>query len=208
MSILEHPEIRKLRNALRGRRAVPFADEKMRRAAVALIFRAGADGDPELLFIKRAEYPGDPWSGHIAFPGGRREAQDASLAETVVRETREETGIDLAAHGEIIGELDELQPQSIRLPDLAVAPFAAVLYGSPDIELATEVASAFWVPLRSLHDSTLWRETEVSGRDYRMTRRAFHHEGQVIWGITERIITQLLALLDSQSPQSGGLQKS
>ena len=194
MSIVEHPDIKRLRSALRGRKPVPFHDAQMRRAAVALIFRAGSDGDPELLFIKRAEYPGDPWSGHVAFPGGRREAQDASLAETAIRETREETGIDLAKHGGIIGELDELQPQSVRLPELVVAPFVALLYETPALELAAEVASVFWVPLRSLHDTELWRDTEVSGKGYRITRRAFHHEGHVIWGITERIIAQLLAL--------------
>ena len=132
MSILEHPEIKKLERVLRERAPMPFADTAMRRAAVALILRAGADENPELLFIKRAEYPGDPWSGHVAFPGGRREEQDASLAETASRETREETGIDLSAHGEIIGGLDELQPQSIRLPELVVAPFVAVLQQCDD----------------------------------------------------------------------------
>jgi len=197
MSILEQPDIRRLRTALSGREAAAFPDEEMRRAAVALIFRAGEDGEPELLFIKRAEYPGDPWSGHIAFPGGRREAQDSSLAETAIREAREETGIDLSKQGEIIGELDELQPQSIRLPALVVAPFVAVLRETPELDLAGEVASAFWVPLRSLHEDGLWRDTEVSGKDYRMTRRAFHHEGHVIWGITERIIAQLLSVLNA-----------
>ena len=63
-------------------------------------------------------------------------------------------------------------------------------------QVAGEVASAFWVPLRSLHDGGLWRDTEVTGKGFRMTRRAFHHEGHVIWGITERIIAQLLSLLE------------
>lgn len=196
MSILEHPDIRKIRAALKSRAVVPFPDAKMKRAAVALIFRAGADGEPELLFIKRAEFPGDPWSGQIAFPGGRREEGDASLAETAIRETREETGLDIAGLGEIIGGLDELQPQSVRLPELVVAPYVAVVSNVPEQALTSEVASAFWLPLRSLHDSERWRDTEVSGRGFTMTRRAFHHEGHVIWGITERIIAQLLALLE------------
>ena len=95
--ILTHPTIVKLRSSLGERRPLEADDEAgVRRAAVALIFHAGEEGSPELLFIKRAEYPGDPWSGQIAFPGGREERGDASLRETAIRETREETGIDLS----------------------------------------------------------------------------------------------------------------
>ena len=195
MSILEHPDIIRIREALSAHSPKLYSDSSMRRAAVAIIFRAGADGEPELLFIKRAEYEGDPWSGQIAFPGGRREEQDASLEETAIRETREETALDIAASGRIIGALDEVQPQSVRLPELVVAPFVAVVNDVPPFTLAGEVASAFWVPLRSLHVGDAWRDTEVSGRGFRMTKRAFHHEGHVIWGLTERIIAQLLALL-------------
>lgn len=195
MNILEHPEIVRIRDALSTRTAQLYSDSAMKRAAVAITFRIGAGGEPELLFIKRAEYEGDPWSGQIAFPGGRREAQDSSLEETAIRETREETGLDIAASGRIIGALDEVQPQSVRLPELVVAPFVAVVDKVPPLTLAGEVASAFWVPLESLHAGDSWRDTEVSGRGYRMTKRAFHHEGHVIWGLTERIIAQLLALL-------------
>ena len=63
-------------------------------AAVALILRALPD-DLELLLIKRARDPRDPWSGHMALPGGRRDAADPDLASTAVRETLEETGVEL-----------------------------------------------------------------------------------------------------------------
>ena len=193
--MLEHPDILRLREALDARTPQLYSDSAMKRAAVAITFRAGEGGEPELLFIKRAEYPGDPWSGQIAFPGGRREAHDSSLEETAIRETREETGLDIGASGQIIGALDEVQPQSVRLPELVVAPFVAVVDEVPPLTLAGEVASAFWVPLQSLHVGDAWRDTEVTGRGYRMTKRAFHHDGHVIWGLTERIIAQLLALL-------------
>jgi 8-oxo-dGTP pyrophosphatase MutT (NUDIX family) len=42
--------------------------------------------EAELLLIRRAEHPSDPWSGHMALPGGRNDPQDTSLYETVVRE--------------------------------------------------------------------------------------------------------------------------
>ena len=97
--LLAHPDIVRLTSSLESHKALRADMESgVRRAAVALIFRAGADGAPELLFIKRAEYPADPWSGQIAFPGGREEPTDGELIQTAVRETREETGLDLAAH--------------------------------------------------------------------------------------------------------------
>ena len=58
----------------------PFA------AAVAAILRQAPSG-LEVLFIKRAERDGDPWSGHMAFPGGRREPHDSDLYSTALRET-------------------------------------------------------------------------------------------------------------------------
>jgi 8-oxo-dGTP pyrophosphatase MutT (NUDIX family) len=197
MPILEHPEIIRIGEALSKRTPELFSNAAMKRAAVALIFREATDGEPELLFIRRAEYPGDPWSGHVAFPGGRREAGDTSLEETAIRETREETGIDLASDGKIIGQLDELQPQSIRLPELVVMPFVAVVNEPPSLTLTSEVAAAFWIPLSSLRDSDSWRDTEVMGSGFRLTKRAYHHEDHVIWGITERIVAQLISLIDS-----------
>ena len=55
----------------------------LRWAAIALILRLGSLGEPELLMIKRAEHAGDPWSGHIACPGGRAEPGDKDLEEVL-----------------------------------------------------------------------------------------------------------------------------
>src|SRR4029077_2882857 len=74
-ALLELPDVRRLRAALAARPGVRIdADDVRRLAAIALVLRPGVgvgmEGDPELLMIKRAEAEGDPWSGHIACPGG------------------------------------------------------------------------------------------------------------------------------------------
>ncbi len=196
-ALLDHPDLVKLRSALESRRAVGAdKEEGTRRAAVALIIRAGEDGAPELLFIKRAEYPADPWSGQIAFPGGREEAGDPTLTDTAIRETREETGIDLVRDGTVIGTLDDLRPQAVRLPAVIVRPYVVLLHRFEPLLLSDEVALAFWIPLAAFKNAPSWRDTAVLARGIQLNARAFHHEGQVIWGMTERILAQLLALLD------------
>lgn len=195
-ALLVDPDVLKLRAALESREARGSEEEEgVRKAAVALIFRAGEDGAPEILFIKRAEYPGDPWSGQVAFPGGREELGDASLADTATRETREETGIDLARDGTFIGTLDDLRPRVMRLPDVIVRPYVVLLERYEPLILSHEVAFAFWIPLRALNHPESWRDTQILARGIQLNARAFHHEGHTIWGMTERILGQLLALL-------------
>ena len=48
-----------------------------KRAAVAISVRSGVSG-PEILMIQRAVRQGDPWSGHMGFPGGRKDESAAS----------------------------------------------------------------------------------------------------------------------------------
>jgi len=195
-ALLAHPDVVKLRLALESRRGVRAEKESgVRRAAVALIIRAGAGGEPELLFIKRAEYPADPWSGQVAFPGGREESDDPTLADTAIRETREETGIDLVRDATMLGTLDDLRPQTARLPAVIVRPYVLLLNRFEPLVLSDEVALAFWVPLAAFKQAPMWRDTDVLARGVQLNIRGFHHEGHVIWGMTERILAQLLALL-------------
>ena len=195
-AILRHPLIASLQDSLQKRGTVEAPEELgVRKAAVALIFRAGEDGSPELLFIKRAEYPGDPWSGQIAFPGGREESGDTSLQETATRETREETGLDLAREGTVIGVLDDLRPRHIRLPAIVVRPYVAVVDRTEPLELSSEVALAFWIPFGALAHAESWREDTVVARGAQINARVFKHQDHVIWGMTERILAQLLEMV-------------
>lgn len=194
--LLAEPMVQRIRAALEAHSPVPADEEEgVRRAAVALIFRLGADG-LELLLIKRAEYPGDPWSGQVAFPGGREEPGDSSLVETAVRETREETGIDIGRDGMLLGTLDDLRPRAVRLPAIVVRPFVAILDRDQRLELSAEVALAFWVPFGALAEPDSWREDTVFARGIQLNARVFRHQDHVVWGITERILTQLLMLLE------------
>ena len=196
-ALLTNPHMARLQSALAAHHAIEVNEAGVRRAAVSLIFRAGEEGRPELLFIKRAEYQGDPWSGQVAFPGGREEHGDASLSDTAIRETREETGIDLGRDGRIIGTLDDLYPRSVRLPSISVRPFVFALERSEPLTLSAEVALAFWIPFGSLATTDAWREDTVFASGIQLNARVFRHQDHVIWGLTERILAQLIGLVGS-----------
>jgi 8-oxo-dGTP pyrophosphatase MutT (NUDIX family) len=166
------------------------------RAAVALVLRAGHSG-VDILLIKRAEREGDPWSGHVALPGGREDPADRSLEETAIRETREETGLDLSQRGEILGTLDDLGPRSMPRAIL-VRPFVALLRQDAPLQLSDEVAAAFWVPLGELTAPGAITETTVRVGGAERTVTSFLHGDYVVWGMTERILRQLLELLDAR----------
>ena len=196
--LAEHKVIVRLERSLRERPGAQLAlMEPVKRAAVALIVRG--DGERlEVLMIKRASYEGDPWSGHVALPGGRREPGDASLEATAIRETREETGVDLAEQGRIIGRLDELRPATPVLPQIFIAPYVALLGSDAPMTLSAEVDAAFWVPLSALQDRAAWSDVQLEVRGVRRTFPAFLHGDHVIWGLTERILQQFLTRLEDQ----------
>lgn len=193
---LAHEDVRRLAQSLRDRpgRLVAPRTEERRAAIVALLRPAGAD-DLEILMIKRAEYDGDPWSGHVAFPGGRQEPGDDDLARTAIRETFEETGIDIASSGTILGALDELAPRTPVLPPLIVRPYVAVV--GPEVEPgeSDEVERAFWVPLAALRTPAQWIETTVQVRGGDRIVPSFRHGEFTVWGLTERALRDLMVRL-------------
>jgi ADP-ribose pyrophosphatase YjhB (NUDIX family) len=133
-------------------------------AAVAVLFDGGS-----ILLIKRKERPGDPWSGDIAFPGGFRKG-DETGEQTASRECVEESGI-MPAEMKFLGRFSSLHGNvSVN------AYFSRV--GRSDPAPGEEVQSAFWAPVTELADS---------GGSYRWG-------GHVIWGLTYRIIRQLLSI--------------
>lgn len=178
----------------------PVADDTgpARPAAVAILLREEA-GDVQVLFIRRADYELDPWSGQVAFPGGRQEPGDRDLLETAFRETEEELGADLRSHAELLGRLDDLRSRTVKLPNVYVRPFVMVVSELEDFQLSPEVADAFWVPMSVLTSAASWQSTTVSARGLTFDVDACHFEGRVIWGMTERILSQLLTLASDPS---------
>ncbi len=194
------PELRRLAAALAAQPGALVTltanDPEPRRAAVAVVLHlAPGAATPAVLFVKRAEYAGDPWSGHVAFPGGRAEPGDATPWDTAARETWEETGIDLRRNAHLLGTLDELYPRTPTLPPIIVRPHVVVASAPEPLALSDELAGGFWVPLDHLAQPGVDRLSTVSARDELLVVPSFVVDGQTIWGMTERILRQLLARL-------------
>jgi 8-oxo-dGTP pyrophosphatase MutT (NUDIX family) len=157
-------------------------------AAVALIV---VPNPAALLLIRRAEHPGDPWSGHMALPGGRRSPTDITLCDTAMRESLEEVGVQLEP-SQCIGTLDDVAPRTPVLPPIAVRPYVFALPNRPSLIPNPEVASTHWIPLETLLHPDTYRPVHVDIRGEQRTVDAFLLENAVVWGMTERILTSLL----------------
>lgn len=203
--ISHDPRLAAIREAL-SRRPPLRADAPpaVPRAGVALLVRPAPAG-LELLLIRRAEREGDPWSGHMAFPGGRTQPGDADAAATAARETREEVGIDPEGDGEWLGALDDLAPRSGVLR-IVVSPHVFAVPASAEPVPNHEVEAAFWVPLRELADPAAQTEYlyEVEGQDP-LRFPGFGTRGHVVWGMTHRMLSQFLETISTlDTPHGGG----
>jgi 8-oxo-dGTP pyrophosphatase MutT (NUDIX family) len=157
-------------------------------AAVAVLLALGPDS---ILLIRRAERAGDPWSGHIGLPGGRPHLDDVDPCATAIRETAEEVGVTLS-RAQRIGQLDDVWPRT-ELPQVVVVrPFVFALSGKVPLVTNHEVAEAFWVPVTQLRDPAIYRQTELIVRGRQLVFPAYHLGSAMVWGLTERIITQVL----------------
>lgn len=185
------PTWERLRRALSSRPPVEVAPPLASRAAVALILRDGAAGI-ELLFIRRAEHPQDPWSGQMAFPGGRAEAADPDLHATAVRETAEEIGLDLRHAAEPLGALDEVRAMARMRPmDLTILPFVFRLQSPADLRLSDEVRSVHWLPLAAILGADLRSTMEYAHEGTALRFPCVRVDELVIWGLTYRMLVEL-----------------
>ncbi|PYP12488.1 MAG: CoA pyrophosphatase [Gemmatimonadetes bacterium] len=182
-----------VRRALRDHRPQVADAPDARPAAVALVLLEGEQG-LEILLIRRAERADDPWSGQIALPGGRYDCGDRDLEATAIRETREETGVDLSG-AERLGVLDDLYPRTPALPPVVVRPFVFALARRSPLVPSDEVQRAFWLPLQRLTDPAVRREVTLTVQGVERTFPAYLvADDALIWGLTERILTPFLHL--------------
>lgn len=199
---MSHPEagefaalLQRLQGRLLQLERLSIESARVAQAAVTVILRPAAD-EAQALIIKRAEHPRDPWSGHLALPGGRVDASDADLLATAARETLEEIGLDLFAGGAFLGRLPKLKPQSPRLPQIEITPFVALAPPEINLQFSAEVADAFWISLHGLHRTGMSSRftLEIEGSEHSWP--AYPSPGGPIWGITGRILNDFLALFD------------
>jgi 8-oxo-dGTP pyrophosphatase MutT (NUDIX family) len=189
-----------VRRALVGREPVLLESGLRQRAAVAIVLTDNA-GSLDLLLIERSQRAGDPWSGHMAFPGGRVDVNDATARAAAERETLEEVGLSLAG-SELLGRLDDLP--GLPVPsDFAVSAFVFYASAPGSLALNHEVRDAFWFPLASLSDPARQIDHPADVESDRLFPGILVGEprGRVVWGLTYRFLDRFLSVLGQPLPE-------
>ena len=166
-----------------------------RRAAVATILRFEREA-PDVLLIKRARREGDRWSGHVAFPGGRQEEQDDDLHHTAVRETHEEVGLDLSAHGRLLGRLDDVMAIAKgKVLPMAITPFVYLQTEPSELVLNHEAEDSFWLPLDEVWSGKLSGKLPYEMGPLTLQLSCWSYEGFTVWGLTHTMLSRFLQIL-------------
>ena len=134
-------------------------------------------------------------------PAGHLEGGE-TVAAGAVRETLEETGVDVARDGRLLGHLDDLYPRTPTLPPIIIRPFVALVRADVAIVPSHEVAAAFWVPVSALAERGAWTTGTVSVRGIERRVQVFEHGEYTVWGLTERVLRQLLTFM-GEAPANG-----
>ncbi|MBM74358.1 MAG: hypothetical protein CMK59_03060 [Proteobacteria bacterium] len=153
-------------------------------SAVAILI-CGKEHQEQVLMFQRAQRSGDPWSGHIAFPGGRKEEQDESLWHTAVRETREEMGVFLE-HAEYLGRLNDLHH-----PKIMVSAFVFYMSNKPDLNPNYEVQRPLWLDLKHIFNKENHEKRNFNTFSGEYILPCVVVDDVIIWGISLSFLSQI-----------------
>jgi 8-oxo-dGTP pyrophosphatase MutT (NUDIX family) len=170
----------------------------MKRSAVAMILQL-QEGQLHILMIKRAEREGDPWSGHMAFPGGRMDPGDSHGYAVAVRETEEEVGLSLGEDDLCIGRLSEINARPQRGAfGMVVSPFVFRLDREVSFTPNYEVAEVVWIPLEFLLDTDNREKMswQVKGAEFKLP--CYFYQGRRIWGLSLMMLDELMDLVEGR----------
>jgi 8-oxo-dGTP pyrophosphatase MutT (NUDIX family) len=161
-----------------------------RHASVGIIV-AGAKENPSICFIRRSKWESDPWSEHIAFPGGSRSA-DEDAVQTLRRELQEEIGWVIEEHR----RPTPLPQLRIRLAGrerlMLLDAFVYRVEGEPPVlKCGPEVASAFWIPVSELWNTRNLDYHALGDNGETLVYPAIRTSHGIIFGITLRVLTLL-----------------
>ena len=161
----------------------PLSEGQDANAAVALLLKP-VEQDLKVFFVKRVDNPADPWSGQMALPGGRRDAKDQDLKHTVIRETLEETNINLLDRCRFLGVMEPVT-STVR-PEVKILLFAILLEHEPSIKLNEELEWFVWISPEELvkHKGT----AKFGFGEF----PAYVVGNSVIWGLTYRILKKII----------------
>jgi 8-oxo-dGTP pyrophosphatase MutT (NUDIX family) len=197
------PTLDLIRRSLEAHEPALLPVKGMRQAAVAIVLRGGAESAPELLFIERAHRSGDPWSGHMAFPGGRAEPADRSARHAAERETLEEVGVSLSA-ADYLGRIDDLHGHAAAAArDMVISAHVYQLLEHSELAPNCEVEEAFWFPLAGLLDEErhVVHAIDLPGRGTRFPGILVGTpERHVVWGLTYRFLELFFEIVGRPLP--------
>ena len=178
--------LRKIKTNLKGFiGSMPIED--LPKAAVLLAITA--EEEPELIYTLRSNKVSSH-KGEVAFPGGREEEGDLSLADTALREAEEEIGLDKNLV-EILGSLDT----TVSRYGISVTPYVGIIPPNPNLnESSSEIESYFRVPISYLANDIRHRNDKVTEGGETFYMPAYKYNEYIIWGLTAMITVNFLRL--------------
>jgi 8-oxo-dGTP pyrophosphatase MutT (NUDIX family) len=149
-----------------------------------------------LVFIKRTEYPG-VHSGQISFPGGGWEAGDQDMVATALREAEEEIGVDR----NLVIPLGKLTDLFIPPSNFLVTPVVGYINERPDFRAdPDEVDQILEISLDDLLNEENRQEREITiFPAIQLKVPCFYIDGNIIWGATAMMLSELMDVINQGS---------